>query len=626
MNRRFALRFVSAAVALCAGPALALEVEELWRVSVASDGTQAVAPVGVGVCCTLSDPEISADGRFVGFYSVSNNLVADDTNETVDAFVHDMASGKTIRVSVASDGTQGRNAVFWGTERIAISDTGDVAFTSSAEGLVPDDTNGAADVFVHSLATHVTERVSIATNGAQAASFSNNPAATVGWSSITPDGRFVAYESSFSDLTPNDTNGVTDVFLWDRFTRSTSLLSVDFAGLSLGGRNVRITPDGRYAVFSGPTSPELVLQTDVYLKDRADGELRLESRDDQGPIIGSGYPSISDDGQLIAFTTSSSKYVPNGSKVGLSVLVRDRAQDKTTMIFKEGSVPQISGDGRFVVALAGWCTPAQVTIYDRYTGQSIFVSVTPDGHPGNGESAGEPKISRDGRFVAFRSSASDLVAGDSNGVRDIFVARIGDGFGRGSVRDLTDTDGDGIEDECDGDDDNDGMPDAFEIKYGFNPKDPSDAALDSDGDGLTNLAESKKQTNPRAADTDGDGVGDAIDVCPLVADPNQEDFDKDGMGDACDGDDDNDGEPDFRDAYPLDPTRTKADDPTSGGTTTGKPAEPAPSTSPSPAPEPTPVASSSSPPSGGGGGGATGWLEVLLLAAIVGDQRRRRRG
>ena len=91
-------------------------------------------------------PSLSANGRVVAFASGATNLVAGDTNAATDIFVHDLTTGQTVRVSVDSAGIQGNGASF----SPSLSADGQlVAFASSATNLVPGDTNGAEDIFVH---------------------------------------------------------------------------------------------------------------------------------------------------------------------------------------------------------------------------------------------------------------------------------------------------------------------------------------------------------------------------------------------------------------------------------------------------------------------------------------------
>src|SRR5262249_10601361 len=140
-------------------------------------------------------------GRLVTFFSFADNLVPGDTNLSPDVFVHDRMTGETTRVSVASDGEQGNGASGFS----AISGNGRfVVFQSSATNLVPGDTNGVTDVYVHDRVTRTTTRVSVSSSGEQADATS--PANT----SISGDGRFIAFSSQADNLVPGDTNSDPD--------------------------------------------------------------------------------------------------------------------------------------------------------------------------------------------------------------------------------------------------------------------------------------------------------------------------------------------------------------------------------------------------------------------------------
>src|SRR5262249_7394427 len=154
--------------------------------------------------CISASPSLSADGRYVVFESASDNLVAGDTNARDDIFVHDRLTGTTERVSVASDGTEANN----GSNDAQISADGRfVALLASATKLVPGDTNGVFDVFVHDRLTGTTERVNVASDGTQAnAAWSQSSGGFPG-PALSADGRFVAFESEATNLVAGDANG-----------------------------------------------------------------------------------------------------------------------------------------------------------------------------------------------------------------------------------------------------------------------------------------------------------------------------------------------------------------------------------------------------------------------------------
>lgn len=182
------------------------------RVSVRSNGAQANGP-------SIS-PDVSAKGRFVVFESLASNLVGGDSNETYDVFIRDRDEDKTRRLSVSSSGKQARKP----SHEPAVSADGSVvAFWSSASTLVHGDTNHREDIFVRDRIQGVTERISVKSNGGQTRRGSFAPA-------VSADGRFVAFWSFANNLVSNDTNGEPDVFVHDRVTGTTKLVSVGRGG------------------------------------------------------------------------------------------------------------------------------------------------------------------------------------------------------------------------------------------------------------------------------------------------------------------------------------------------------------------------------------------------------------
>jgi Tol biopolymer transport system component len=156
------------------------------------------------------EPSISSDGRYVAFHSEADNLVAGDTNGINDIFVHDRQTGETSRVSISSTSVQGNNYSWVAS---ISSDGRFVTFHSFADNLVAGDTNGEDDIFVHDRQTGETSRVSISSAGVQG----NNGSKV---SSISSDGRFVAFYSWADNLVAGDTNGINDIFVHDRLPES----------------------------------------------------------------------------------------------------------------------------------------------------------------------------------------------------------------------------------------------------------------------------------------------------------------------------------------------------------------------------------------------------------------------
>src|SRR5262249_7249874 len=182
-------------------------------------------------------PSISANGRFVAFASFSDTLVPGDTNGVADVFVHDRLTGTTERVSVSSAGGQGNGAsgILDGMAGPSISADGRfVTFDSEATNLVKGDTNGVADVFVHDRLTGTTERVSVSSAGAQ-----GNGGSFGG--TISDDGNRVAFASFSDTLVAGDTNFTEDIFVHDRGTGATVRVSVASDGTQ--GDNMSVEPD-----------------------------------------------------------------------------------------------------------------------------------------------------------------------------------------------------------------------------------------------------------------------------------------------------------------------------------------------------------------------------------------------
>jgi len=289
------------------------------------------------------DPSISADGRFVAFASSATNLVPGDAGWRDDVFVHDRWTGATERVSVDSAGNPGDDSSY----SPSISADGRfVAFRSRATNLVAGDTNGSIDVFVHDRWTGATERVSVDSDGNQATGDRYSPAIADCYNpALSADGRFVAFASLAANLVPGDTNGSMDVFVHDRQTGTTERVSVDSAGTEMSySDHPAISADGRFVTFDTVYG--------VFVRDRWTGSTDLVSPRPVAAMDGSSLPSISADGRFVVF------WLTGRYSTGVDdVLVYDRQTGTTERVGVDSSStltngkrygPAISADGSFV--------------------------------------------------------------------------------------------------------------------------------------------------------------------------------------------------------------------------------------------------------------------------------------
>ena len=378
---------------------------------------------------------ISADGRYVAFVSDGTTLVSGDTNKASDVFMRDRVTGTTERVSVSSSGEQANGS----SGQVGISADGRyVAFVSAATNLVARDTNHTYDVFVRNLKTDRTLRVSVSSTGAQANHSSFDPA-------ISADGRVVAFDSAATRLVAGDTNQVRDVFVHNRATGRTERISVSSAGVQALRRDSSspgVSADGRLVVFESGArnlvSGDRNHLDDIFVHNRVTGRTKPMSVSSTGwGLQGGIVPTISGDGRFVAFDSASAHLVSGDTNRSEDVFVRDRATGTTRRVSVSSTGVQgnegcglsaISADGRFVAfaSLASNLVAADtnefgdVFVRDRVSGTTRRVSVSSPGGQANDHSD-DPDISADGRFVGFWSSASNLVAGDTNGNPDIFL-------------------------------------------------------------------------------------------------------------------------------------------------------------------------------------------------------------
>jgi uncharacterized repeat protein (TIGR01451 family) len=347
-------------------------------------------------------------------------------------------------ISVAADGAIGNDSSVAGDH---LGDYGDMTpdgrvavFASAASNLVAGDTNGVGDVFVRDRRSGVTERVSVGPKGVQGDGDSNFAGISTA-PAISDDGRFVAFKSDASNLVKGDRNGLTDVFVRDRAAGITERISG--AG---GGDNPGISPDGRFVAFETFDFDGDFAQ-DIYLRDRATGTVeRISVSHDGSEIFGTSEDPVVANGPVVAFASSAPNLVADDGDFNIDVFVRDlsgispttervsvSSRGQPTAGFATSRNPAITRDGRFVAfqsdaqdftAVNQTEFFSDVFVRDRRAGTTVLASPNGAGGEASGQSE-DPEISANGRFVAFASFASDLIAGspdpDGELVRDAFV-------------------------------------------------------------------------------------------------------------------------------------------------------------------------------------------------------------
>jgi Tol biopolymer transport system component len=373
--------------------------------------------------------QVSANGRFVAFESLAANLTLIAPAQQalggyVNIYVRDLVTGQTELMSVNQAGTQGG-----GGDSTNPSISGDgryVVFESEADDLVNGDTNGVSDVFVRDRQTGQTTLVSARSDGHSG----NGPS---GNASITPGGRYVAFESDASDLAADDPNKVTDVFLRDLQTGTLTRVSAGSQGpasfaysidasLSADGQAVAFLTSASYpslgvtsiadkiAIFDVPQN-KLTVLTPALLQAAA------QAQGIQGTVPpNSSAPAISADGQSVTFKNESWLFLYDRSAAKLSVVATnayavDSGDDETG--------PFISADGQKVLYAAVVGDQVQIMVWDRKTQQMQTVSANAHGDLAD-SSCDSERMSADGRRVVFVSDATNLVPGVTNGTFQVY--------------------------------------------------------------------------------------------------------------------------------------------------------------------------------------------------------------
>lgn len=362
----------------------------------------------------------TADGNSIAVFTVR-----DSTGKTATGSVLFAIHPRTDRVSVDSSGTAGNGA------SLTPSISGDgslVAFASQSTNFVAG-VNGV-QIYVHSRQTNQIEVIS-RDNSVSAVNEGNGVSSTP---SISADGRFVAYVSQSTNLIA----GVSgqQIYVWDRQTGETTLVSKNSSGATSNGvvnSSPSLSSDGRYIAFvsNGTNVVTGVTGQQIYLHDRVTGITSLISKDNSvASVPGNGLsvtPAINADGRYIVFASVSTNLGTAGGNQ--QIYIHDRltgANGTTSLISKDSgatagngnsSTPSVSGDGRYVAfaslaanLLAG-VSGQQIYLHDRNTGTNSLISHDNNGTPVQGNGASSlPSISSDGQVVAFVSLATNLLS------------------------------------------------------------------------------------------------------------------------------------------------------------------------------------------------------------------------
>jgi Tol biopolymer transport system component len=330
-----AVAFVSTASNLVGG--VAKGIQNIYAATVG--GPPVLVSVGVGGSATDGNsyqPAISANGRFVIFTSTADDLVAGDDNDKPDVFERDLATGITRRVSVASHGGQADGPSSNG----AVSGDGRfVTFASTSSDLVGHQKTAAEEVYVHDTASNLTNVISASSGGRRENAAVASPFTQV--SSISGDGRYVAFDSDATNLAKGGSNGHTNVYVRDRTLRRTTLVSVS----STGGAgdddsfSPEISPDGHFVIFDSladDLAPDAAPGSNVYLRDLGHGEtttvdVSADSRA-RGAELGSALlqqPVVSANGLFAVFESGADDLVSSASNGVENVYVRALAAPQT---------------------------------------------------------------------------------------------------------------------------------------------------------------------------------------------------------------------------------------------------------------------------------------------------------
>jgi TolB protein len=395
---------------------------------------------------------ISGNGQYVAFISDATNLVDenndgvydDDKNNVSDIFLYERDNANVIRVSCV-DGITGveANEESWGAA--LTSDGSLIAFTSLATNLTSQTvTTGMSNIFTRNWTTHETKLITHAYSGCPTGSQANGNS----WgASISADGHYITFLSDATNLIPNDTNGTTDVFIYDTTNNSITRVyeNVTDQVISADGYHIAFVTTNSLAAEDTNTCKDVYCYD--WTSDITSGTLSLMSINNGNTTVGNGNsykPSISADGRKITFISEATNLVGGtDDNQAVDVFLRNRPATgtATTVLVsatstgsagnKQSWEAKISSDG-LKVAFTSDATDlittdtnesCDVMLRDIDAGSTVVVSVS-DGETQGNDDSYDLAISSDGGEVVFASLATNLVDDDENNLKDIFVREI----------------------------------------------------------------------------------------------------------------------------------------------------------------------------------------------------------
>lgn len=354
------------------------------------------------------------------------------------AFAYVVTEVELISISTTGGTADGNSSVMEITD-----DNRYVLFESYASDLVAGDSNGTWDIFLRDRSLNTTELISMTSDGSPTSSPSYDPR-------MSDDARYIAFESYATDLVEGDTNGVLDVFVYDRDTDTTTLISrMSGEDGAIGGaasQNVSVSDDGSLVVFDtyAPLDPADILmfgQRDIYIRNTSTNistPLSMTSAGTWGN--GASYgPQISGNGDYVVFTSEATNLESGDANGATDIFIKKpSATGSIWRINKSSSGEEangdssgalISDDGHYISYTSSASNlvsddtngEGDIFLYDYFEDETILISrANGTGEVGNAESY-FAQVNEEGTHVVFISEASNLVEGDTNGTEDVFV-------------------------------------------------------------------------------------------------------------------------------------------------------------------------------------------------------------